>query len=62
MYHKCLVTLVGMTINLDIEVIDAPVNYKILLGCSYTYAMSAVTFMVFYKMCFPHERKIVTIN
>jgi len=62
MYHNFQVTLVGKTIHIDIEVIDAPLDYNILLGCSYTYAMSVVASAVFHNMFFPHEGKIVTID
>ena len=36
--------------------------YNILLGRSYTYAISAVPSAVFCKMSFPHNGKIVTID
>lgn len=62
MYRNCLVTLVGKTIHVYIEVIDSPLDYNILLGHSYTYAMLAITSAIFYEMCFPHEGKIVTID
>jgi len=62
MYCNCPVTLAGKTVHIDIEVIDALLDYNILLGRSYTYAMSAIVFTVFCKMCFPHEGKIVTID
>jgi len=62
MYRNCLVTLAGKTVHVDIEVIDAPLDYNIILGCSYTYAMSFLTSTVSRKMCFPREGKIVTIN
>ena len=52
----------GKTIHVDIEFIDAPLDYNILLGRNYTYVMSVITSMFFHKMCFPHEWKIVTIN
>ena len=55
-------TLAGKNFHVDIEVIDAPLNYNITLGHSYTYAMSAITSAMFHKMCFPHEGKIITID
>ena len=55
-------TLAGKTIHVNIEVIDTPLDYNILLDCSYTYAMSAIMSMVLHMMCFPHEGKIVTID
>jgi len=62
MYHNCPVTLAGKNAFVEIDVIDAPLYYNILLGCSYTYAMSAIASAVFRKMCFPNNEKIITIN
>ena len=62
MYRNYPVTFASKTVHVAIEVIDAPLDYKILLGRSYTYAMSTVTSTVFHKMCFPHEGNIVTID
>ena len=39
-FRNCLITLAGKTVCVDVEVIDAPLDYNILLGRSYTYAMS----------------------
>jgi hypothetical protein len=52
----------GKTILIDIEVIDAQLDYNILLGCSYMYAMKAVASSVFRTIIFPHNGKIVTID
>lgn len=62
MYQNYPVTHVGKAIHVDIEVIDAPLDYSILLGCSYKYSMSAVASVVSRKTCFPHEGKIITID
>lgn len=62
MYHNFTVALAGKTVHVDIEVIDSPLDYNIILGCSYTYTMSVVASTVFHKMCFLHEGKIVTID
>jgi len=62
MYHNCLVTLVSKTIHVNIKVIDALIDYNILLGHSYTYAMLVITYVVLCKMCFPHERKVINID
>jgi len=62
MYRNFLVTLAGKTVHVDIEVINAPLDYNVLLGYSYTYAMTAVVSAAFHKMCFPHEGNIVTID
>jgi len=42
---------------IDIEVVDAPLDYNILLGRSYMYAMKAVSSLVFRTMMFPHAGK-----
>jgi hypothetical protein len=52
----------GKTILIDIEVIDAPLDYHILFGCSYMYAMKALASSVFRTIMFPHNGKIVTID
>jgi hypothetical protein len=56
------VELGGKTILIDIEVIDAPLDYNILFGCSYMYAMKVVASSVFRTIMFPHNGKIVTID
>jgi hypothetical protein len=47
---------------IGIEVIDAPLDYNILFGCSYMYAMKAVACFVFHTMMFPHKGKLITID
>ena len=42
LFRNCPITLAGKTVCVEVEVIDAPLDYHILLGQSYTYAMSAV--------------------
>jgi hypothetical protein len=54
--------LEGKTILIDIEVIDAPLDYNILFGRSYMYVMKAVASSLFQTMMFPHNGKIVTID
>jgi hypothetical protein len=46
----------------EFEVVDVPLDYNILLGRSWTYAMHAVVSRVFQVLCFLHEGYIVTIN
>jgi hypothetical protein len=50
------------TILIDIEVIDAPLDYNILFGCSYMYSMKVVASSIFRTMMFPHNGKIITID
>jgi hypothetical protein len=45
-----------------VEVVDAPLDYNLLLGRSWTYAMQAMVATVFWVLLFPHEGRIVTID
>jgi hypothetical protein len=45
-----------------VEVVDAPLEYNILLGWSWTYAITSVSSIIFWVLCFPHEGWILTIN
>jgi hypothetical protein len=56
------VQLGGKTVKVDVEVVDAPLDYNLLLGHNWTYAMTAFILYVFRTFCFPHDGKIVTIN
>jgi hypothetical protein len=46
----------------EVEVVDAPLDYNLLLGRSWTYAMQDVVATVFQVLLFPHEGWIVTID
>jgi hypothetical protein len=52
----------GKTMCVEVEVVDAPLEYNLLLGRSWTYAMHVVVSIVFLVLLFPHEGRIVTIN
>jgi hypothetical protein len=56
------VQLGGKTVCVKVEVVDAPIDYNLLLGRSWTYAMQAVVATVFHILLFPHEGRIVTID
>lgn len=47
---------------IEVEVLDAPLDYNLLLGRSWTYAMHAVVATVFRLLLFPHKGRIVTID
>jgi hypothetical protein len=49
-------------VEVEVEVVDAPLDYNILLGRNWTYAMTVIVSSVFCTLCFPHEGKIVTID
>jgi hypothetical protein len=49
-------------VEVEVEVVDAPLDYNLLLGCNWTYAMVVVILFVFCVLCFPHQWEIVTID
>jgi hypothetical protein len=57
-----VVTLKGKTISVDIEVVDVPLDYNLLLGHSWFYAMTVIASSVFHILQFPHQGKIVTVD
>ena len=56
------ITLQGKTVNVEVEVVDAKLNYNLLLGRSWMHAMLCVLSTLFRLLKFPHEGKIVTID
>ena len=56
------IKLVGKAVSIEVEVIDAPLDYNLLLGRNWTYAMSAIASAIFRVVVFPHEGKLVTID
>jgi hypothetical protein len=40
---------------IEVEVVDAPLDYNLLLGRSWTYAMHEVVSTVFRVLLFPHK-------
>ena len=48
--------------SVEVEVIDAPLDYNLLLGRSWTYAMLAIALTVLRVVVFPHEGKLVTMD
>jgi hypothetical protein len=56
------IELAGKKILIDIKVIDATLDYNILLGHSYMYTMKAVTSSVFHTLISSHNGKIVTMD
>eukprot|EP00253_Pinus_taeda_P021097 PITA_21097 len=56
------ITLEGKIVELEVEVVDANLNYNLLLGRSWTHAMFFVVSYLFRIQRFPHEGKIITID
>jgi hypothetical protein len=50
------------TVTVDVEVVDAPLDYNLLLGRSWFYTMTVIASSVFRCVQFPHQGKIVTID
>ncbi len=47
----------GKVINIEVEVIDANLDYNLLLGRNWVYEMDAIVSTLFRVICFPHEGK-----
>jgi hypothetical protein len=62
LFQNVHIELGGKTILINIEVIDARLDYNILLGHTYMYAMKAIASSVFQTIMFPHNGNIVTID
>lgn len=56
------VELGGKTIEIDVEVIDGNLDYNILLGRPWIYAMAAVVSTYFRKIAFPFEGEITVVD
>ena len=55
-------TLKGKMVLVDIEVVDVPLDYNLLLGCSWFYVMTTITSTMFHILRFPHQGKIIIID
>ena len=62
LYQNVPVCLAGKTLHIDIKVLDTHLDYNILLGRSYMYAMSAIASSIFCIMMFPHEDRTITVD
>jgi hypothetical protein len=56
------ITLEGKTINVEVEVFDAPLDYNLILGHSWIDSIYAVVSTLFHVVHFPHHVKVVTID
>ena len=56
------ITLDGRYVCIDVIVIQCPLDFNMLLGCDYVYAMKAVVSTLFRVMYFPHDGNIMTID
>jgi hypothetical protein len=56
------ISLGGKTVLVDVIVVQGPLDFNMLLGRDYVYAMNVVVSMLFRVMHFPHNGSIVTID
>ena len=56
------ITLQAKTVNVEVEFVDAKLNYNLLLGHSWTHAMLYLPSTLFRLLKFPHEGKIITVD
>jgi hypothetical protein len=56
------ISLGGKIVHVDVIVGQGPLDFNMLLGRDYVYAMNDVVSMLFRMMHFPHNGSIVTIN
>jgi hypothetical protein len=52
----------GKIMCVEVEVVDASLDYNLLLGRIWTYSMQAMVATVFQVFLFPHEGRIMTID
>jgi len=60
-FTNLAITLEGKTVQVEVEIVDANLNYNLLLGQSWTRAMHAVASSLFCVIHFPHQGRIVTV-
>jgi hypothetical protein len=61
LYHNIPIELAKKQVLIDIKVVNIPLDYNILLGCSYIYAMKVVSFSILCTTKLPQEGKAITI-
>ena len=62
LFSALSVELGGKTVSIQVEVVDAPLDYNILLGRNWFYAMTVVASTVFKTLQFQHMGNIVPID
>ena len=56
------ITLEGKTVQVELEVFEATLDYNLLLGHSWIDSKCAVVSTLFHVVRFPHQGKVVTLN
>jgi hypothetical protein len=56
------ITLGGKTVFIYVMVVQDPLDFDLLLGRDYVYAMKAIVSTLFHVISFPHDGRMVTID
>jgi hypothetical protein len=56
------IMLEGKTVQVEVEVFDAPLDYNLLLGRRWIDSMCTVVSTLFHVVHFPHQGKVITID
>jgi hypothetical protein len=56
------VTLGGKTVFIDVMVVQDPLDFALLLGRDYVYAMKAIVSTLFCVISFPHDGRVVIVD
>jgi hypothetical protein len=56
------ITLGGKTVLVDLLVVLGPLDFNMLLGCDFVYAMNTVVSTLFQVMNFPQNKSFITIT
>ena len=59
---KFPITLGGKTVYIDVSVTQGSLDFSLLLGRDYVYAMGALVSSLFRVVCFPHDGRMVTMD
>jgi len=57
-----LVCVGGKVVNIKVEIVDANMDYNLLLGRNWIYEMDAIVSSLFHILYFPHEGRIVMVD
>ena len=52
----------GKIVNIEVGIVDASLDYNLLLGKNWMYEMDAIACSLFRIIFFPHEGRIVTVD
>jgi hypothetical protein len=56
------IELGGKTITIEVEIVNALLEYNLLLSCTRFYDMTTFILSLFWVLRFPHQVKVITID